>query len=103
VHVGLSGGREYGLTAEIGIQFTIHRQPRFTYAGKPPTYLSMPRGNPHKQVMLRLDRALEAEVRVLAGPRGFSAAVTEGLRWWLAREKRRAASAPPAQRKRKAA
>jgi hypothetical protein len=49
----------------------------------------MPRGNPHKPIMIRLDRALEAEARELAGVRGFSAAVTEGLRWWVARERRR--------------
>lgn len=58
----------------------------------------MPRGNPHKQVMLRLDRQLEAEARDLAGPRGFSAAVTEGLRWWVAHQKRKAAKTAPVRR-----
>jgi hypothetical protein len=54
----------------------------------------MPRGNPHKPIIIRLDRALEAEVRELAGPRGFSAAVTKGLRLWLAQEKRKAQAKP---------
>ena len=55
----------------------------------------MPRGNPHKPIIVRLDRSLEAEVRELAGPRGFSAAVTEGLRWWIARQRRKAGKADP--------
>jgi hypothetical protein len=50
----------------------------------------MPRGNPKQTIMLRLDPQLMAEARELAGPRGFSAAVTEGLRWWVARQKRKA-------------
>jgi hypothetical protein len=32
---------------------------------------------------------LVADVRAHAGPRQFTAAVEEGLRWWLAREQRR--------------
>jgi hypothetical protein len=45
--------------------------------------------------MVRLDQAVEAEARALAGPGGFSAAVTEGLRWWIAKQKRTAGKTDP--------
>jgi hypothetical protein len=66
---------------------------------------AMPRGNPKQTIMLRLNPELMAEARALTGPRGFTAAVEEGLRWWLAREKRKGARelnplAPPPARKR---
>jgi hypothetical protein len=48
----------------------------------------MPRGNPRRNFVLRLLPDLVAEAREAAGPRGFAAAVEEGLRLWLAREKR---------------
>jgi len=55
----------------------------------------MPRGNPKKPTIIRLDPALIAEFRELAGQEAnFSAAVAEGLRWWLTRERRRR-RAPP--------
>ena len=55
----------------------------------------MPRGNPKKPTIIRLDPALIAEFRDLAGQgANFSAAVAEGLRWWLTRERRRQ-HAPP--------
>jgi hypothetical protein len=53
----------------------------------------MPRGNPKHIVNMRLDPALVAEAQVLAGPRGFTQAVEEGLRWWLRRQKRQARKA----------
>jgi hypothetical protein len=47
--------------------------------------------------MLRVDPALLAEFREVAGAAGnFSAAVDEGVRWWITREKRRRAAAKPA-------
>jgi hypothetical protein len=50
----------------------------------------MPRGNPKKPTIIRLDPALIAAFRELAGvDANFSAAVAEGLRLWLARERRR--------------
>lgn len=50
----------------------------------------MPRGNPKKPTIIRLDPALIAEFRAVAGAEAnFSAAVDEGIRWWIAREKRR--------------
>ena len=50
----------------------------------------MPRGNPKKTIMLRIDPTLMAEFREIAGATAnFSAAVDEGIRWWIAREKRR--------------
>jgi len=58
----------------------------------------MPRGNPKKPTIIRLDPVLIAEFRDLAGQEAnFSAAVAEGLRWWLTRERRRqhAAAATP--------
>jgi hypothetical protein len=55
--------------------------------------------------MLRIDPALLAEFREVAGAAGnFSAAVDEGIRWWIAREKRRRAVVEPsAKQKAKAA
>jgi hypothetical protein len=41
--------------------------------------------------MLRLDPELMVDIRALAGPRGFSAAVEQGLRLWAERERRKAA------------
>jgi hypothetical protein len=54
--------------------------------------------------MLRVDPALLAEFRKVAGAAGnFSAAVDEGVRWWITREKRRrAVASPAAKRKAKA-
>lgn len=50
----------------------------------------MPRGNPKKPTIIRLDPLLIAEFRAVAGPRAnFSAAVAEGVRWWIDRFKRR--------------
>jgi hypothetical protein len=51
----------------------------------------MPRGNPRKYKGFRLDQALVADVQALTD--NFTAAVEAGLRWWLAREKRRAGKA----------
>jgi hypothetical protein len=45
-------------------------------------------------MVIRLDPALAAEVRARAGEGRFSAAVAEGLRLWLARDKRKAGSDP---------
>jgi hypothetical protein len=59
----------------------------------------MPRGKPHRKLVIRLDQDVEAEARVLAGPKGFSAAVTEGLRWWIARERRRQGEQRPARKR----
>ncbi len=56
----------------------------------------MPRGNPKKTIMLRIDPKLMAEFREIAGvSANFSAAVDEGIRWWIAREKRRRAKSDP--------
>ena len=54
----------------------------------------MPRGNPGKLVALRLDPALVAAVKDSNTP-NLTRAVEEGLRWWLAREKRKAAKPDP--------
>jgi hypothetical protein len=52
--------------------------------------MCMPRGNPKKPTIIRLDPALIAEFRSVAGTdANFSAAVAEGLRWWIDRYKRR--------------
>jgi Arc/MetJ-type ribon-helix-helix transcriptional regulator len=55
----------------------------------------MPRGNPKKPMVIRLDPALAAEVRARAGEGRFSAAVAEGLRLWLARDKRQKPKGDP--------
>ena len=56
----------------------------------------MPRGNPKKPTIIRLDPALISEFRELVGQEAnFSAAVAEGLRWWIARERRRQHAPPP--------
>jgi hypothetical protein len=52
----------------------------------------MPRGNPGKLVALRLDPALLAAVKERSS--NVTRAVEEGLRWWLAREKRKKAATP---------
>jgi hypothetical protein len=87
----LSDAHRYTVRHKLAIYFCIW--PRHT--GEKLYIYRVPRGNPHKPIIVRLDRALEAEVRDLAGPRGFSAAVTEGLRWWVARQKRRQREADP--------
>jgi hypothetical protein len=46
----------------------------------------MPRGNPGKLIALRLDPALVAAVKERAP--NLTRAVEEGLRWWLARDRR---------------
>jgi hypothetical protein len=51
----------------------------------------MPRGNPKKKMILRIDPALAAEVKLHLGDGYFTTAIEEGLRLWLARERRRAA------------
>jgi hypothetical protein len=51
----------------------------------------MPRGNPGKLVALRLDPALLAAVKERTS--NVTKTVEEGLRWWLARERRKAAKA----------
>ena len=57
---------------------------------------AMPRGAPKQTITLRVDPTLVAEFRAVAGPAGnFSAAVDEGIRWWIAREKRRQGKADP--------
>lgn len=48
----------------------------------------MPRGNPGKLVALRLDPALLVAVKERTS--NVTKAVEEGLRWWLARERRKA-------------
>jgi hypothetical protein len=48
----------------------------------------MPRGNPKKKMILRIDPALAEEVRRHLGDGYFTTAVEEGLRLWLARAKR---------------
>ena len=50
----------------------------------------MPRGNPGKLVALRLDPALVAAVKENAP--NMTRAVEEGLRLWLAKERRKAKS-----------
>jgi hypothetical protein len=56
----------------------------------------MPRGNPKKPTIIRLDPALISEFRVLCGREGnFSAAAVEGLHWCLRSEKRRREMKPP--------
>lgn len=52
----------------------------------------MPRGNPGKLVALRLDPALVAAVKENAP--NMTRAVEEGLRLWLAKERRKAKSGP---------
>jgi hypothetical protein len=51
----------------------------------------MPRGNPGKLVALRLNPALLAAVKERTS--NVTRAVEEGLRWWLSRERRKAAKA----------
>jgi hypothetical protein len=63
---------------------------------------AMPRGNPKRHAVLRLDPELMDEVRELAGPGRFTAAVEVGLRLWLAREKRRLARDEAARKSRAA-
>ena len=53
----------------------------------------MPRGYPGKLIALRLDPALLAAVKARSS--NVTRAVEEGLRWWLAREKRKAAKLEP--------
>jgi hypothetical protein len=53
----------------------------------------MPRGNPKKLIALRLDPALLEELRSRAT--NLTLAVEDGIRLWLAREKRKAAKADP--------
>jgi hypothetical protein len=53
----------------------------------------MPRGNPGKLTALRLEPALLAAVKEHAS--NLTRAVEEGLRLWLARERRKAAKARP--------
>lgn len=49
----------------------------------------MPRGKPTKQtIAIRVDPELVAEFRALAPKGNFSAAIDEGIRWWIARERR---------------
>jgi hypothetical protein len=55
----------------------------------------MPRGNPKRHAVLRLDPELMDAVRELAGPGGFTAAVEEGLRWWITKQKRRPGKTDP--------
>jgi hypothetical protein len=56
----------------------------------------MPRGAPKQTITLRVDPALVAEFRAVGGAKAnFSAAVDEGIRWWIAREKRKAAKTDP--------
>jgi hypothetical protein len=56
----------------------------------------MPRGAPKQTITLRVDPALLAEFRAVAGPASnFSAAVAEGIRWWIARERRKTAKPDP--------
>ena len=89
--VELSDADRYTVRHKLAIYFCI----RARHTGKELYIYRVPRGNPHKPIIVRLDRALEAEARELAGPRGFSAAVTEGLRWWVARQKRRRGKGDP--------
>jgi hypothetical protein len=49
----------------------------------------MPRGNPGKSVTFRLDPALLTAVKERTS--NVTKAVEEGLRWWLAYERRKAA------------
>jgi hypothetical protein len=51
----------------------------------------MPRGNPGKLVALRLNPALLAAVKERTS--NVTRTVEEGLRWWLSRERRKAAKA----------
>lgn len=49
----------------------------------------MPRGKPPKQtIAIRVAPELVAEFRSLAPKGNFSAAIDEGIRWWIARERR---------------
>ena len=50
----------------------------------------MPRGNPKRKMILRIDPALADEVKRHLGDGYFTTAVEDGLRWWLARAKRKA-------------
>ena len=44
---------------------------------------------PKQTITLRVDPALVAEFRALGGAKAnFSAAVDEGIRWWITRERR---------------
>jgi hypothetical protein len=48
----------------------------------------MPRRAPKQTITLRVDPALIAEFRAVVPKGNFSAAVDEGVRWWVARERR---------------
>jgi hypothetical protein len=59
----------------------------------------MPRGNPKRAILIRLDPATIAEVQSYAGPRNLTSAIEAGLAWWL-KQARRKAAAEPTQRRR---
>jgi hypothetical protein len=54
----------------------------------------MPRGNPKRKMILRIDPALANEVKRHLGDGYFTTAVEEGLRWWLKRAKRQTGTDP---------
>ena len=54
----------------------------------------MPRGNPKRKMILRIDPALADEVKSHLGDGYFTTAVEDGLRWWLKRAKRQAGVDP---------
>jgi hypothetical protein len=77
----------------------------------PRIYAGMPRGNPKRAILIRLDPATIAEVQSYAGPRNLTSAIEAGLAWWLKQARRKAAQqhdslarhlAPPTPRERAA-
>jgi hypothetical protein len=62
----------------------------------PRIYADMPRGNPKRAILIRLDPATIAEVQSYAGPRNLTSAIEAGLAWWLKRARRKAAAEPKA-------
>jgi hypothetical protein len=90
VTIGLlwNGSREYGiLSPQFHIPFRALLSSSFVFTVQP-----MPRGNPKQFTNFRIDRQLLAEVRALTT--NLTQAVEEGLRWWLARAKRRRRKPP---------
>jgi hypothetical protein len=74
-----NGWREYGFLYK---QFSALKSSDFVY-----TVAAMPHGNPKKFTAFRIDPELLDAVRALTT--NVTAAVEEGLRWWLVRAQRR--------------
>jgi len=85
----LAGGyrrrRSSGLPLTLSLDSVLYKQFQLMCLDNS----AMPRGNPRKMAAFRLDPELVAAVTQMAGPGKVTAAVEEGLRWWLARQARR--------------